>query len=605
MLPACPCVCVPRGYLACVSDALDALGEGSTLESAEFLQEALVKDPNGALARAALGYTLLLGGRVEEAVKEFDASSRIDTRCSAAIYGRGLVSLKKGQLGEAASHFCEAQQTKPEKGVRGTIEYVKAMAQAELGLANRESGAEAVGSADEAMAALAALELMRERQHEEAAAIWRELQPKAARPGFGERIGCSMTFVKDSPLAVTGRLLKTFIKPAVEPVKALRTVKGTVRLQADLSRARSVRMVTFMVDDQLIGITNRSPFESAWDTTRWANGRHTVKIIGTDDVGGTVSEKTTQVIVDNPLPEGQVAPPLDDESRAVWDKLWEQIMLKPSAAAINYNLAVCAQETGDLETAKAALERVMAANPAYLDAGARLSKLRGPMAESETIRKVKTSAKTVALTFDDGPKPETADLLDALKQKDVKATFFVVGKQAEKHPDLVKRMSDDGHEIGNHSYDHLALEYLPTREIEQDLFRNAAVVRSITGREMRLLRPPGAHGGKKVDAAARKYGMRTVLYSANCGSVEGTTRDKVVRYAVASAQPGAVILMHNLDRVTLQALPGIVDTLRAKGYGFATVSELARRTAAGGVSDAGPPRSDSEYSPADVRRTRK
>ncbi len=474
--------------------------------------------------------------------------------------------LRKGKLEQAASYFCLAQQIEPGRDMRATIEYVKG-----LESANWEPAAEAGGLSDEATAAFTALKLMSEQKHGEALAIWRELQPGAVRPGFGERIGCSMTFVRTSPLAVTGRPLKSALKLTTPPAEALKTVRGKVRLQADIAKARNVRMVTFLVDDKLIGVTNRAPFDCVWDTTRWTNGRHTVKITGTDEDGATVSEKTTQVIVDNPAPDGQTAPNRDDDSCGLRDKLWEQMKLKPSAAAINYNLAVCAEAGGDTESARAALERVMAADPAYRDAADRLSKLYGPAATSETIHKVRTNRKALALTFDDGPKPETAALLDALGARGVKATFFIVGKQAELYPDLLRRIVDEGHEIGNHSYSHYSLDYLPTREIEQDVFRCAAVVRSITGREMRLLRPPGAHTGKKVAEVTRRFGMRTVLYSANCSKVEGTTKDKVLRYALAAAQPGAVILMHNLDRVTLQALPEFIDRVRAKGYEFVTL----------------------------------
>ena len=572
LLPACACLGTPTGYIACVSEALDALQEGGTQESAEFLQDALVKNANGALAHAALGYTLLIGGRMDEAAAELEIAGKVEGKCAAAIYGRGLVSLKKGQLGQAASYFCQAQSIEPERDMRGAIEYVKAMAtNSQLGNGNWELGNAPAGSTDEALTALSGLRLMRERRHAEAARIWRELQARAVRPGFGERIGCSMALVQDSPLLVTGRPLKAFHKATTAPARELRTVKGTVRLQADLSRARSVRMVAFLVDDQLVGVTNRPPFESEWNTTRWANGRHTVRITGADDSGATLSEKTMLVVVENPVKNQEPQPVGHDDSGGLWDRLWDQMRLKPSAAAVNYNLAVCAQQAGDIEAAKAALERVVAANPGYLDASARLSKLYGPIGASQSIRKVSTNARTVALTFDDGPKPETAGLLDALREKGVKATFFVVGKQAEKYPDLVRRMCEEGHEIGNHSYSHFALEYLSTREIEQDILRNAAVVRSITGREMRLLRPPGAHCGKKVESVTRKFGMRIVLYSANCSKVEGTTKDKILHYVVASAEPGAVILMHNLDRVTLQALPEIIDALRAKGYGFVTL----------------------------------
>jgi len=283
-----------------------------------------------------------------------------------------------------------------------------------------------------------------------------------------------------------------------------------------------------------------------------------------------LSEKSTQVFVRNPVKRDPNAA-LHDDSGGLWDRLWEQMRLKPSAAAINYNMALCAVQTGDTESAKAALERVMAANPGYLDAASRLRKLYGPARAAQDVRKIAANGRTLALTFDDGPRPDTAALLDVLKRKGVKATFFVVGKQVEKYPNLLRRICDEGHEVGNHTYSHFALEYLSTREIEQDLFRNAALVRSIAGREMRMLRPPGAHCGKKVEEVARRFGLETVLYSANCSKLEGTNKEKILRYVASAAQPGAIILMHNPDAVTLQALPEIIDTLKAKGYGFVTL----------------------------------
>ncbi|MGC8863713.1 MAG: polysaccharide deacetylase family protein, partial [Armatimonadota bacterium] len=569
---SCACAGAPAGYIACVSEALDALGRGTTLESAQLLQETLAKNPDSPLGHVALGYALLLGGRTDEAEAHFEAASAGDGKCALAAYGRGLVWLKRSRLEEALPCFSLAHQLEPERGVKATIEYIKAIAGTEPPSWDLQPGdqQQASESEDEAVLALAAVRLMNERKYAEALPIWSKLQAGAVRPGFGERIGCSMTFLKSSPVATTGWPMNKPLKSAVGPARAVKTVKGTVQLRADISRARNVRMVTFLVDDRLIGVTNRQPFDCAWDTTRWTNGPHTVKIIGTDDLGATVNEKATQVIVRNP-PRAENHPVPDDDTCGLWDRLWEQMRLKPSAAAINYNLAICAQQTGDLEAAKAALERVMAADPGYPGAAERLSRLSGPTAETGTLYRIQTRGKIVALTFDDGPKPETAALLDVLKASGVKATFFVVGKQAERHPELLRRICDEGHQIGNHSYSHSALEYLSAREIEREIFRCAAVVRSITGRSTRLLRPPGAHGGKKVAQVAGRFGMKTVLYSANCTKVEDTTSDKVFRYVVASAQPGAVILMHNLDRVALRALPQIIDHLKARGYEFVTL----------------------------------
>jgi peptidoglycan/xylan/chitin deacetylase (PgdA/CDA1 family) len=112
---------------------------------------------------------------------------------------------------------------------------------------------------------------------------------------------------------------------------------------------------------------------------------------------------------------------------------------------------------------------------------------------------------------------------------------------------------------------------LSTQDIEKEIFACQAAVRAITGREMRLIRPPGARFGRKIESVARKFGMKVVLYSESCSKLEGTTEDKIIEHVIHTVSPGSIILMHNLDRVTLRALPDIIDKLRAQGYNFVTL----------------------------------
>ncbi|MCL5103645.1 MAG: polysaccharide deacetylase family protein, partial [Armatimonadetes bacterium] len=470
------------------------------------------------------------------------------------------------KLDAAIAAFSTAAQADSGIDARGPIEYCKGI---QIGKYARLDG----GNLQSAMNAVV---LMSRRKHAEAEAIWKSLLDLYSTPDFRERAGCAISFLRSAPIVLTGAALgKSWRTPAQKNSK-LRVVGGTVHLKADLSRAKSVNLVLFFVDDKLVGITNKPPFQYAWLTTEVANGPHTVKIQGTDRSGISITEKTAQVIVKN---EGRAIPSArvkSEEADRLWKRLSKSLELKPSLAAINYNLAMCALETKDTQGAIAALERVMAANPGYLDAADRLAGLYGSRGAQPKVYGFNTSRKVIALTFDDGPKPNTAELLSVLSRKSVKATFFVVGKQVRAYPDVFKKIVAGGHEIANHSYYHRDMEYLTDREIGQEIFSTVALVRSLTGRGMSFLRPPGAHAGSKLPAIVKKFGITCVYWTANCSKVEGTTREKMVNHVVNSAKPGGVVLMHNLEGVTLRALPGIIDTLRAKGYEFVTLSQMPR-----------------------------
>ena len=561
------CLSAPEGYLKCVSDALGALESGLTNEGLESLQEAVAFNANDSLAHAALGVTLLSGGLADDAMAEFELACKLEGGCAEAIYGRGLVYLSKCELNRAAACFREAQEANGDLNVRPAIEYVNSLVSGSYG------GVED-NVHDESLQALGALGLMNEGRHSEAAAIWLALQHKAARPGFGERIGCTMTFLDNSPVALTGWPIRTRYTSTVDDEKNSNVVSGKVTLKADLRAAQGVDMVAFFVDNKLVGMTNYRPYRYSWDTSRAANGAHTIRIAGTDSDGNVISEKSTTVVVRNAdlsSPSPRVS---GEEAAQVWQRLWDALRLKPSAAAINYNLALCAMEHKDTETATAALERVMAADPGYMDAADRLSELYGANNTYVRLHKVRSDAKVIALTFDDGPKEHTAKLLDVLKEKGVKATFFVVGKQAQAFPEMVKWIAAEGHEVQNHTYTHRDLEYLSDDQIKREVFRTAAVVRSLTGKPGRFLRPPGGHEGRKLPGIMRKFGMTTVLWTTNCSKMEGTTRERVFNHVVGSAEAGGIVLMHNGEPVTLLALPDIIDELRGRGYRFVTVSEL-------------------------------
>jgi len=557
-----------KTYLDWIDDALAAIETGRNPDAVQSLSQALALNENDPLAHCALGFALLTGGRpLAEAGSEFAAAAQLDTTCAEAAYGLGLVALAKADIAEAARLFIQAQQARPDLNMAGTIGYVKY-------LAGGISDLPAENSYDEALQALHALTQMQHGCYSDAESIWQSLQEKAWRTGCGERFGCSMTFDKSRPLALTGSPIKRAYRSQAPARAKLPTVSGNVNLKADLSRAREVRMVSFFVDGAFVGMSNTPPFSYVWNTRKTPNGVHTVRIEGSDAAGTVVSSKSMKVVVANKgdgLPSARVAGRRADE---LWRRLWACMSVKASAANVNYNVALCASHRGDREAEKAALERVLAADPDHEEAAGRLSALYGHAARTGPIYGGSKARKVIALTFDDGPKSDTARILDILKQKGVKATFFLVGAQAQTYPDIVKRIAAEGHQVGSHTYNHRDLEYLTESQITQELFKTAATLRALTGQEVRYLRPPGGHVGKKLPTVARRFHLTTVLWSANCAPYEGKSRQKLFDYVVSSAKPGGIVLLHNLELVTLNALPDIIDALRRKGYEFVTVSEL-------------------------------
>ncbi len=198
----------------------------------------------------------------------------------------------------------------------------------------------------------------------------------------------------------------------------------------------------------------------------------------------------------------------------------------------------------------------------------------------------------IALTFDDGPDPEwTPDILDILKQENVLATFFVIGKNGQAHPELLRRIINEGHELGNHTFTHPNLGEIPGRITDLELNATQRLIESVTGRSTVLFRPPyfgdaEADKPEEVEPAIRaeKLGYIIVGLRIDPGDWKpGATADEIVQKTVKRAMDtnsetrGQVVLLHDSggDRAaTVQALPRLIHELRARGFKFVPVSTL-------------------------------
>lgn len=186
-------------------------------------------------------------------------------------------------------------------------------------------------------------------------------------------------------------------------------------------------------------------------------------------------------------------------------------------------------------------------------------------------REVNETCK-IALTFDDGPHPYyTEQLLDGLKERNVCVTFFVTGEHAKLHPDIIKRMSEEGHLIGNHTYSHMQLRSGAVDAFKEELIKTNEVISEITGEEVIFVRPPYGTWKKSLEA---ELNMFPVLWTIDPLDWCSSDADCIARKILAKAKENAIILMHDSYAPTVTATFRVIDELQKQGYEFVTVDEI-------------------------------
>lgn len=183
--------------------------------------------------------------------------------------------------------------------------------------------------------------------------------------------------------------------------------------------------------------------------------------------------------------------------------------------------------------------------------------------------------KEVALTIDDGPHGDTGErLLDILRVHHIRATFFVTGDNVKKCPNLVRRMLAEGHEVGNHTQSHLRLDTLTSRQIRDEIAYCDINFWRVTGRNMRLLRPPGMRYNATALGVARDMGYIVVGDSFTGADYLDVSSDFIAHRTERWVENGSIILLHDERESTPNALPQIIKALKAEGYRFVTITEM-------------------------------
>lgn len=178
----------------------------------------------------------------------------------------------------------------------------------------------------------------------------------------------------------------------------------------------------------------------------------------------------------------------------------------------------------------------------------------------------------VALTFDDGPHQTcTPALLNGLKQREVKATFFLMGENIAGKEPLVQRMQAEGHLIGNHGYRHIQMTKEEAEQACADIEQTEKLIQSITGKRPEYLRPPYGDWNEQLEC---RVNLTTVLWNVDSLDWKFQNTDRIVRRVEKDVKDGDIILMHDIFSTSVEAALRIVDDLQKRGYEFVTVEEL-------------------------------
>ncbi len=189
---------------------------------------------------------------------------------------------------------------------------------------------------------------------------------------------------------------------------------------------------------------------------------------------------------------------------------------------------------------------------------------------------VHTDQMVLAMTFDDGPHPvNTPKLLDLMKARNIKGTFFLVGERVKMHPEIVRRILAEGHEIANHTWTHPNLQKISDAQLRSEFQRTADAIWDAAQYRPHLMRPPFGSTNKRIeDLIYNEFGYSSITWSVDPNDWKRPGVQVVANRLIAGAHKGAIMLSHDIHAPTIEAMPQVFDTLLGKGYKFLTVSQL-------------------------------
>ncbi|NPV47404.1 MAG: polysaccharide deacetylase family protein [Armatimonadetes bacterium] len=573
-------------------------------EAAQAFREAAAADAECAVAAAGEGTALLLAGFGEAAIASFTHALGLDAGLGAALCGRGSAHYLRGDLEAAWADYEQALTTDvPEPGsVRASAAHIACAVGKYTQAETLAHQALQEDPQDElARQALAAAALARGKPGEVL-----ELLATPVRHDDGDGIGV----VAESPLFAPScqyyrdhgrdelerRLLARGGAGGLAPAaldsglshgdpqfrilwpRPGEQVSGRVEVGVEAAPEAQIQYIAVLVDGQFVGMTNAVPFRVWVDTTGCQEGLREIRVDGYGADGALTRWATVIVNVSN----GQrtLAAEEDRTRQEVADLLSSLVCLRAEPLLRAQLVGHALEATGRLPEAVDAFEYAFSYGPSLAGTRADLALAYDKL--GLTQRKVPCEVHTlvpgnhVALTFDDGPHPVlTPWILDLLDQYGAKATFFLVGRQAEMYPELTREIVRRGHEIGSHSYTHANQRELSLLAVERELVMSRLMLRRACGQFVTLFRPPGGKYDSQVQAAVRATGFTAVFWTENISGYAGETGPEILPKMLNNIGTNGIVLLHNGYDETREVLPLLLPALVERGLRMDTISALS------------------------------
>ena len=553
-------------YVTHLRGAVDLLARDLPRQAADEFAAANADDYVDPLGWVGIGAARLAQGHIEAALAAFEratefaaaGSEQARTVAPVARFGRAVCGLQRGQAEAARDELAELER----EGFAWTL---PALAYADLAVGDKSA------ARDRADAALVHF------PHDPLAlaVLGRALASSQGIAHLREALEACPGAPYAAPL--TGLALPNRAQPAATRELVRVEVSNGAQRRAVVTWLGDARPDYFLlkIDGVPAGMSNAPPHEFGLPRDL-GPGPHGLVVEAWAD--NAVLGRGAVV-----LPAGSPGTPANrydgGEYAAAAEALRAALAPMPNRVHLHYWLAAAYAVQGNRAMALRHYECVVALDPSVADARQRLVALCAALGVKGSTKVITSGPdKRVYLTFDDGPHPMyTERILGVLRKAGVRATFFVVGTQARAHPDLLRAIAAQGHDIADHSYSHDDMTTKSAAQVQQELLRTAVIVADVTGKRPRLFRPPGGKHNAGVRAAAAQVGFTTVMWSADVGVCAGLSPERGLAQLLSDIKPGGIVLLHNGPDETIDILPGLLAALKKRGYSFGTLSEVTER----------------------------
>jgi len=567
------------------------LGQGELAGAAGQFEAAYQQDSRCAQARAGLGTVHLLQGDSQQAVADFQAVAALAPTSS--LGGLGLVAAYY-QLGDdqAGLKICDELLKGDLSGTeQAQVTAALAYLQCRQGLYDSALAAAGRVLVTEPRYPLAryvkAAALLAKQQSAEAAAATE--QPLAGL-SVGGLLVSDCLFAPQTYYAQSHPIAEAAPPPLVvaavpkggegllhqEPdfqITSPRhgsTVSENVQVRLQVRGKLEISYVAVLLGEKFVGMSNQIPFVLTVTTEGVGEGWQQLRADAYDRDGNILRTATVGVVV---AKGNRTLTPQELYARQMTAELLRPyLLLQPYPGLWEHLSGRVWQAQGVYERAVDDYEQAFIKSP-------QLPRLRGDLLAAyqqvgvptrgspSELHQLGFVGRVVALTFDDGPHPKiTPWILDQLDRVGAKATFFLVGKQVDLYPELVREILARGHTIASHSYTHRDMRRLPALEVERELIRSRAAIRRAAGVNVTLFRPPGGHYDEAVRQATGLWGYTTVFWTANISNYAGQPARSVENGLIGDIQPGGICLLHNGEDETVQILSGLLQELKRRGF---------------------------------------